>query len=50
MRCDELSAKGCSFNGGGVAGSHGVVFSMCGYGFTGALPGKLLLAFSVDER
>jgi polyvinyl alcohol dehydrogenase (cytochrome) len=45
-----VAAKGGSFNGGGVAIAHGMVFATSGYGFAGQKPGNVLLALSVDGK
>jgi polyvinyl alcohol dehydrogenase (cytochrome) len=45
-----VPAKGGSFNGGGVAIAHGMVFATSGYGFAGQKPGNVILAFSIDGK
>jgi len=47
---NRVPARGGSFNGGGVAISHGMVLTMSGYGFVGGTAGNVLLAFSVDGK
>jgi polyvinyl alcohol dehydrogenase (cytochrome) len=47
---NHVPAKGGSFNGGGPAIAHGMVITMCGYGFVGGTAGNVLLAFSVDGK
>ncbi len=47
---NQVPAKGGSFDGGGVAISHGIVVTTCGYGFAGGTPGNVMLAFTVDGK
>ncbi len=47
---NQVSAKGGSFDGGGVAISRGMVITTCGYGFAGGAPGNVMLAFTVDGK
>jgi polyvinyl alcohol dehydrogenase (cytochrome) len=47
---NQVPAKGGSFDGGGVAISHGMVITTCGYGFAGGAPGNVMLAFTVDGK
>jgi polyvinyl alcohol dehydrogenase (cytochrome) len=47
---NKVAAKGGSFNGGGAAVAHGIVVINSGFGFGGAKPGNVLLAFTVDGK
>jgi len=47
---NQVAAKGGSFNGGGPAVAHGMVVVNSGFGFGGAKPGNVLLAFTVDGK
>jgi polyvinyl alcohol dehydrogenase (cytochrome) len=47
---NKVAAKGGSFNGGGAAVAHGIVVVNSGFGFGGAKPGNVLLAFTVDGK
>ena len=47
---NNVPAKGGSFNGAGPAIANGMVFTGCGFGFAGGMPGNVLIAFSVDGK
>jgi polyvinyl alcohol dehydrogenase (cytochrome) len=47
---NQVPGKGGSFDGGGVAISHGMVITTCGYGFAGGVPGNVMLAFTVEGK
>jgi len=47
---NKVPGKGGSFNGGGAAVAHGMVVINSGFGFGGAKPGNVLLAFTVDGK
>jgi polyvinyl alcohol dehydrogenase (cytochrome) len=47
---NRVSGKGGAFDAGGVVVAGGMLFVGSGYGQWGALPGNVLLAFSVDGR
>ena len=45
-----ITAKGGSMDGPGPVVAGGMVFVNSGYGYFNAIPGNVLLAFSVDSR
>jgi polyvinyl alcohol dehydrogenase (cytochrome) len=45
-----VKAKGGSLDAAGPAVAGGMVFVNSGYGYFNAIPGNVLLAFSVDGR
>jgi polyvinyl alcohol dehydrogenase (cytochrome) len=47
---NKVPAKGGAFDGGGAAVAHGMVVINSGFGFGGAKPGNVLLAFTVDGK
>ena len=47
---NRVSARGGAIDGSGPVVVGGVLYANSGYGAWGALPGNVLLAFSVDGR
>jgi polyvinyl alcohol dehydrogenase (cytochrome) len=45
-----VTARGGAFDGGGAVMAGGMLFAGSGYGMWGAMPGNVLLAFSLEEK